>query len=86
MSVYLKNGIIRIQTILPLDREIRDLIEANKHPIPEDDGDINRVIHWPELDRSYIPTLNVMIEPGDAAKVFYEFIVPAYIEMVKIYG
>jgi hypothetical protein len=73
---------VYIQKIIPLDKSIEDLINNNQHPISKE----YKIVSWPLLDEPYKSKINVAIEPGEIDKLEYEFIIPSYIETIKIYS
>ena len=78
----LESGTVYIQKIIPLDKSIEDLINNNQHPISKE----YKIVSWPLLDEPYKSKINVAIEPGEIDKLEYEFIIPSYIETIKIYS
>ncbi len=78
----LESGIIRIQKIMPLSKEIRKMIKNNKSPISQK----SYRVPWPTIGKSYKPQLNIKIQPGEDDTLDYEFIVPSKIRTVKIYS
>ncbi|MCP4989048.1 MAG: hypothetical protein GY928_24220 [Colwellia sp.] len=78
----LKSGTIRIQKIMPLAKEIADKIANNQDPI----SSISHKVPWPNLCDPYEPVLEVGIMPGEIDQINCEFIIPSYVQSVKIYS
>ncbi len=82
--LYLENGTFRIQGILPLDREMAEQVKR----------DVNKliasgvmVVQWPQVGNSYekVP-INQRIDPGESERLNMEFIVPSFLQTIKVYS
>ncbi len=82
--LYLKNGTFRIQGILPLDINIDEQIK----------NDVNKLIppgligvQWPQIGNAYenVP-INERVDPGESEKLNIEFIIPSFLQTIKIYS
>lgn len=81
-NLNLDSGIMRLQKILPLDSRISAKIEAKSSPIDED-----YIVPWPTIGPSYeLEKIAVKIAPGEEETLEHEFIIPSYVETVKIYS
>ena len=81
-SLDINSGIIRVQQILPLDPKISEKIKHNQSPIDQE----AMIVLWPRIGDPYKPKINLKIEPGESDTVKCEFIIPSYIQTVKIYS
>jgi hypothetical protein len=82
--LYLKNGTFRIQGILPLDINVNEQIknDANKLISPGLIG-----VQWPQIGNAYekVP-INERVDPGESEKLNIEFIIPSFLQTIKIYS
>jgi hypothetical protein len=82
--LYLKNGTFRIQGILPLDINMDKQIknDANKLILPGFIG-----VQWPQIGNGYenVP-INERVDPGESEKLNVEFIIPSFLQTIKIYS
>jgi hypothetical protein len=81
--LYLEHGTFRIQAILPLDIEIADQIKRDvKNIIPPG----FMIVQWPQVGNAYekVP-INQRIDPGESDKLNAEFIIPSFLQTIKVY-
>jgi len=81
-TLDLKSGIIRVQKILPLDPKISERIKRNETPIDEK----AMIVLWPRIGKPYKPKIDIKIESGESDRVNCEFIIPSYVQTIKIYS
>lgn len=77
----IEQGTIRVQQILPLDSQIAQSLAAGENPVSTEE----LIVPWPRLGNSYQLKTHCEIEPGETDILEYEFIIPAHIQVVKIY-
>jgi len=75
-------GIIRVQKILPLDPKVSETIKRNETPIDQK----AMIVLWPRIGKPYKPEINMKIQPDESDRVSCEFIIPSYVQTVKIYS
>lgn len=80
--VDVTRGIVRVQKILPLDRLIDQRLKDGQPLI--DPGEAR--VEWPKVADSYERQLSLHIESGESDRLTFEFILPAYVQTVKIYS
>ncbi len=78
----LESGIIRIHKILPLSKDISKMLKNKKNPISEESCKVS----WHRIGKEYTPMLNIKIQPGEEDNLECEFIIPSYVQTVKIYS
>lgn len=75
------SGTIRVQQVLPLDSQIAQSLAKGENPVSAEE----LIVPWPRLGDSYQLQTHCEIEPGETDILEYEFIIPAHIQVVKIY-
>ena len=82
--LYLNNGTFRLQGILPLDVNMDKQIkkDASKLIPPGLIG-----VQWPQIGNAYenVP-INERVDPGESEKLNIEFIIPSFLQTIKIYS
>jgi hypothetical protein len=82
-NLNLDSGIIRIQKILPLDEKVKEKINAKITPVDQKE----KIVLWPTIGDAYnLSRLGIKIAPGEEETLEHEFIIPHYIQTVKIYS
>lgn len=94
----LRHGTFRIQGIMPLGDVIKEKIQKGEAIIPKDDG----IVKWPTIGKIYVNEnyktdviceneyenrdVKIDIDPGESQKLVVEFLIPSFVEAVRIYS
>ncbi len=94
----LRRGTFRIQGVMPVADIIREKIAKGEPIIPKEDG----IVKWPTIRKIYgdenemrvmiceneyeNKEINVDIDPGESQKIVVEFLVPSFVEAVRVYS
>jgi len=81
--MQLTSGFTRIQSILPLSNDIKELIQNEKSPRPENSNEIP----WPEIEEIKIKfeKKSCEIEPNERDETIFDFILNSNEQVVSIY-
>lgn len=80
--VNIENGKVWLQKILPIPRDIKKLIDSNQLLIPKD----KREVQWNIIGKIYNEEIKAEILPGETDELEYDFIIPCYVKVVKLYS
>ena len=78
--VQLSSADIRLQRVLPLPKKVQSRLDAKEDPVIADDA----VVRWPLLCRRTFDKA-LELEPNETHEATYEFVIPAYVETIKVY-
>lgn len=79
---YIESATIWLQKILPVPKDIQELIDKDKRIIPKG----KREVQWNIIGRPYNEHLSVEILPGELDVLEFDFIIPESIQVVKAYS
>lgn len=77
--VELGSADVRLQRVMPLSEPIKERLESGENP-----AEGAAVIPWPLLCRLK-GDLSIELEPDEKHEVTFEFVIPAYVDAIRIY-
>jgi hypothetical protein len=72
---------VRVQQILPLDKNLQRSFATGDQLVPQD----SNVVRWPVLCR-YLTNIDYKLRPGEIDAIDFDFILPSKVKTVRVYS